>query len=127
MRAGLPDVAATLSGWPASFAGPALMPVSATVWVGASSLSVTGLGGSSVGASLIGLRVTGKVRVTVLVVPWPSFTVTLRVTGPPAAVLASAAGVKVSVAVLLGKALVTAGLGIRPGWLDRATRLRSCP
>src|SRR5436189_1301407 len=95
MMAGLLDVAETDNGWPLSLAGPALMPVSATVCAGASSLSVTGFGASKVGASLTALIVTGKERVAELFVPWPSLTVTLMVTDP----LTSGSGVNVSVPV----------------------------
>src|SRR5436189_197972 len=92
------DVAVTTSGWPDSFGGPALMPVSVTFWVGASSLSGTGLGVFSVGGSLIGLTATVKVRVTLLLWPWPSLTVTVMRAVPNAL----ATGLKVNRAVLSG-------------------------
>src|SRR4051794_40034523 len=102
MIAGSLEKAATDSGWLASLAGPELMPVKPTVCVGASSLSVTELGGSKFGASLIALIVTVKLRVTLLLSPWPSLTVTLIVTGPLTAVFSSGCGVKVNVPVLFG-------------------------
>src|SRR4051812_21874387 len=102
MIAGLLDSADAVSAWPASFAGPALMPVRLTVCAAASSFSVTGLGAFTVGASLIGLIVTAKVRVMMLLAPAPSLTVTVIVAGPPAAVLALAVVVKVSVPVEFG-------------------------
>src|SRR5437773_681147 len=97
MMAGLLDVTATDNGWLASLAGPALMPVRTTVCAGASSFSVMGLGVSKLGGSLAALIVMVKVRVTVLLEPWPSLTVTVIVTGPLAAVFASGSGVKVKV------------------------------
>ena len=58
------------------------MPVRVTVCAGASSLSVSALSGSSVGASLTASTVTVKVRLTVLLAPWPSLTVTVIVAVP---------------------------------------------
>src|SRR4051794_13058223 len=89
------EVAVTTRGWPASSAGPALMPPRLIVCWGASSLTVRALSGSSVGASFWALIWTAKLLVTVLLAGPPSLTVTVIVTSP----LALGAGVKVKSAV----------------------------
>src|SRR4051812_30459020 len=102
MRAGLLDDAVTLSGWLLSLAGPALMPDRLTSCGPASSLIDAALSAFKVGASLAGLIVTARLRDTLLLLPWPSLSVTVIVTGPLVTVLAFAAGVKVSVPVVFG-------------------------
>src|SRR4051794_16973347 len=104
MRAVLLEETETFSVWLDSLAGPALMPVRPTVCRPASSFRVIGLRGSRVGKSLMALMVTVKVRVTVLLLPCPSLTRTVIITGPAAAVLAFSVGVKVKAPVVLGEA-----------------------
>src|SRR2546426_185745 len=82
----------------ASLAAPEPMPFRATDCWGASSLIVTGPGVFNVGGSLTGFTVTENVRLLMLLTPVLSFTVTVIVTVPKAL----AAGVRVSVPVVLG-------------------------
>src|SRR5689334_2835189 len=93
------EVAVTTSGCPFSLAGPAVMPDRFTVeGLAGSSLMVTLLMLLSVGGSLTALTVTRKLRLMVLLSPWPSLTVTVTVAVP----LALATGVKASRPVLFG-------------------------
>lgn len=81
-----------------SFAAPDVTPVKFTVCCAASSFSVRLFIGSSVGGSLIGLIVTLKVRVVILLDAPPSFTLTVIVAVPKA----FATGVKLRLPVAFG-------------------------
>src|SRR5438045_3814698 len=97
MRAVLLEKTDTLRAWFDSLGGPDVIPVRLMTCMPASSLSVIGLGASSVGRSFTGLTVMTKVRATVLLEPWPSLTTTVIVEAPKA----SGVGAKVSVPLLL--------------------------
>src|SRR6185369_6349927 len=120
MIAGLLEKAATVSGCALSLLGPAVMPVRPTVWRGASSFSVTALGVSNVGRSFTCKMLTVKVRVTVLLELCPSLTTTVMVTGPLAAVLASASAVNVNVPAVFGLVYCTLGVGMMAVLLEVA-------
>src|SRR5262245_16325074 len=97
MTPGLLELAVIVRFWISS-GGPALMPERLTVCIVAFSVMDKLPIAFSVGGSFTGLTVTVKLRLIVLLVAWPSFTVTVMVAVP----LAFATGVKLSVPVVFG-------------------------
>src|SRR5204863_10103035 len=87
ISAGLLDVAVTVSAWPLSSAGPAVMPARSTVWVGASSGMAKLTSGSTHGASLTGSTRMVNCRAALVftfgAVPLPSSTRTTLTVAVP--------------------------------------------